>query len=135
MREKKVLTEETLKVVEDVRERRIEELFRKFDYDYDGLIKVEEDGSLDVTDLNTDEIALLTPIICKIEQKKLFVDFNKFKRMLNKVFKRMNVDQRNRLMGPPKREAKVPHQESSFKPRINKQSEELARTYRKLRYT
>jgi Ca2+-binding EF-hand superfamily protein len=44
MREKKVLTEETLKVVEDVRERRIEELFRKFDYDYDGLIKVEEDG-------------------------------------------------------------------------------------------
>jgi Ca2+-binding EF-hand superfamily protein len=31
-------------VVEDFRERRIEELFRKFDYDYDGIIKVEDDG-------------------------------------------------------------------------------------------
>jgi hypothetical protein len=47
---------------------------------------------LDVNDLNADEIALLTPIICKIEQKRLFVDFNKFKRMLVKEFKKMNVD-------------------------------------------
>ena len=44
IKEKKVLTDETLKVVDDVRERRIEELFRKFDYDFDGFIKVEDDG-------------------------------------------------------------------------------------------
>ena len=106
IKEKKVLTDETLKVVDDVRERRIEELFRKFDYDFDGFIKVEDDGQIDVNDLNADEIALLSPIIIKIEKKRLVVDLPKFKRMLVKEIKKMNVDQRNKLMGPPKREPK-----------------------------
>ena len=67
------------------------------DSDKDGQISADH---IDISELSNDIIDIITPLLLKIEKEKLHLDISEFEKLISKFVEKLNVDSRNKLIGP-----------------------------------
>eukprot|EP00347_Sterkiella_histriomuscorum_P020701 403336809 len=130
IKEAKLISDISNVLIDKLRDQKIKELFQKLDMESKGQISYD---SLDLSVLSMHEQELLADIFYQIDSEKLILDYQQFKRLLKKKISTLNVDQRNLLLGPSRRDPKFQPTLQSFKPLINEKTQNLALSVRSAR--
>ncbi|CDW81029.1 UNKNOWN [Stylonychia lemnae] len=122
-KEAKIISDSSSSLVNQLRDRKIREIFDKIDSNQDGKIKGND---INICQLRNKEVELLADLFMKIDERKLELNFEQFREMAVKKIQSINIQDRNDFFGPEKRESSFKRQEITFKVRINIQYYDLA---------
>lgn len=115
------------KIMQKVKIQRCTDLFQKLDNDQDGYISSQK---IDILGVSNDIIDLITPLLLRIEQKELILDYSQFYDILDKFSKNLTIDQKNLLFGPTKQLTSRDVM-NTFRPRINSKSMHICESIEK----
>ena len=108
------------KITDQIKVKRLQTLFEKLDDDNDGYISSQK---INILEVSNEIIDIITPLLLKIEDKALILNFRQFWECIDDFSKELNIDERNVLYGPVKNHH---HEEQiSFNPNINSKSNQI----------
>lgn len=112
-------SEKSQKIFEEFRRKQYKKLFDVLDSDNDGLIS---EHLVNIDQLDSKNLSILTPLFKKLEESKESMDFKEFVVVLEEICKNLGVEEKSHLL---KRENKVEISQE-ISPRISLKSEKLA---------
>lgn len=113
------------KITDQIKEKRLRGLFEKLDDDFDGYISSQK---INILEVNNEIIDIITPLLLRIEDKALILNFRQFCECIEDFSKSLSVEERNVLFGPVK-SAYHNHEEiNSFRPNLNSKSLQICDT-------
>lgn len=115
------------KIMQKIKVQRCRDLFEKLDNDQDGYISSQK---IDILGVSNDIIDLITPLLLKIEQKELILDYSQFYDILDRFARNLTIDQKNLLFGPTKQLTSRDVM-NTFRPRINSKSMHICESIEK----
>ena len=89
------------------------EIYELMDTDMDGMISAEK---IEISTLEPKELDILTPLLVELEDSEREWSFIDFVTALETYLPKMNVDERNCIVGPPHRTERAAPSEPQFQP-------------------
>eukprot|EP01017_Pseudomicrothorax_dubius_P019728 TRINITY_DN2168_c0_g1_i1.p1 TRINITY_DN2168_c0_g1~~TRINITY_DN2168_c0_g1_i1.p1 ORF type:complete len:546 (-),score=153.67 TRINITY_DN2168_c0_g1_i1:128-1705(-) len=117
--------ERSAAMVEDLRRRRLMDIFAMLDSDGDGQISASK---VDITGLPTDILELFAPLLCELEEVGEFLNVEDFIASSERLMKTLSQAERDRIILGPRRSPRK--EDYSFKPEINERSAKIAEPLR-----
>ena len=99
----------------ELHKRRLKDLFDKMDSDYDGLISAQK---INIAELSNQLLDILTPLLLKIEEHSLVLNFEQFTEIVLEFSKILSIPDKNLLLGPERELYKSPLEEPTFTPML-----------------
>lgn len=84
------------KIVENILNRQISEMFALFDSDLDGMISANR---IDITRLDPKKLEMLTPLLVEMEDVNLELDLGNFTEAVKRLLKGLSIPEKDYLLG------------------------------------
>lgn len=104
------------KILEKVQKAKLSELFEQLDNDYDGYISAQK---IDISKLPNELLDVLTPLLLKIEEHALKLNFDQFVEIVLEFAKRLSLPDKTLLLGQTRELYKSPPEQPSFTPTLS----------------
>lgn len=98
-------------------------LFDHLDHDYDGYISAHK---IDISNISNELLDVLTPLLLKIEEHSLQLDFEQFWEIVLEFSKSLPLTDKEILLGAERNYLKSPPQQFSFQPELTANTRALA---------
>ena len=95
--------------------RKLQDLFELLDNDYDGYISSHK---IDISGLSNELLDVLTPLLLKIEEHQLVLDFDKFVEITLEFSKCLTLPDKTLLLGAERELFKSPPEAHPFTPNL-----------------
>lgn len=105
-------------IMQKIKVQRCKDLFEILDSDQDGRISSQK---IDILGVSNEIIDIITPLLLKIEQKALILNYSDFYELLSSFSKNLKTELRKVLFGPIK-QIKSKDVLNTFRPRLNSKS-------------
>ena len=96
MRANKKSIDMSTRIVENLLNRKISELFELLDSDLDGMISANR---IDISKLEPKKLALLTPLLVEMEELNLDLDKENFTMAVKRLVKSLSISEKDYLLG------------------------------------
>ena len=110
------------RILHKVQKAKLSELFEQLDNDYDGYISAQK---IDISKLSNELLDVLTPLLLKIEEHALKLNFDQFVEIVFEFAKRLSLPDRTLLLGQSRKLYKSPPEQPSFKPTLSANTQAL----------
>lgn len=110
------------KILLKLHKRKLADLFEMMDSDYDGFISAQK---INIADLSNQLLDILTPLLLKIEEHSLVLNFEQFTEIVLEFSKILSISDKNILLGPERDLYKSPCEEPSFTPMLTENTREI----------
>lgn len=107
------------KIMQKIKIQRCKDLFKKLDDDQDGYISSQK---IDILKVSNEIIDIITPLLLKIEEKGLILNYPQFYEMLTIFSRNLNVEEKSILFGQRKTMAKTQDFSKPLTTRVNSKS-------------
>ena len=95
---------------------KLAKIFEMLDSDYDGYISAQK---VDLSQLSNEILDILTPLLLKIEEHSLNIDFDQFVDIVLEFSQHLSITEKNILLGPDRELLRSPPEEHPFKPELS----------------
>jgi hypothetical protein len=104
--------------MQKIKVQRCKDLFETLDSDQDGYVSSQK---IDISGVSNDIIDIITPLLLKLEQEALVLNYSDFYELLNGFAKNLKTEHMKVLFGPTK-QIKSKDVLNTFRPRLNSKS-------------
>lgn len=116
------------RIVENLLNRKISDLFDALDSDLDGMISANR---IDIKNLEPKKLALLTPLLVEMEDLNLELDKENFTEAVKRLVKSLSISEKDYLLGVETKKKVRAYtgsmKDCTFRPKINPKSKEIAK--------
>lgn len=106
-------------VLYQAQKNKLAKMFEQLDSDYDGLISAHK---INLTELSNELLDVMTPLLLKIEEHSLNIDFEQFVEIVMEYAKHLPLCDKTLLLGPERPLFKSPPEEPTFTPTLSENS-------------
>jgi hypothetical protein len=114
--------EKTEKILFNMQKKKLASLFEQLDHDYDGYISAHK---INISKLSNELLDVLTPLLLKIEEHQLELDFDQFFQIVMEFAKFLPLTDKEILLGAERELFKSPPEEYTFVPQLTANTKEI----------